>query len=233
MMLTRFRKLLAGRAISGAGGERADGDANPAFAGSSAYWKTRYDEGGNSGGGSYGHLAQFKAEVLNTLVAQHGVRSVIEFGCGDGNQLALASYPGYVGLDVSPRAITLCQQRFADDPTKSFFLYDSLCFVDHHGLFRADMTLSLDVIFHLVEDHIYTAYMTHLFAAAERFVVIYSSDCDEQGRQAHVRQRRFTSWISANCSSWALKQRIPNRYPLERHDGRTSFCEFFIFAKEA
>ena len=31
------------------------------FQNSDDYWKNRYDDGGNSGGGSYGILAEFKA----------------------------------------------------------------------------------------------------------------------------------------------------------------------------
>ena len=62
---------------------------------------------------------------------------MVEFGCGDGNQLSLAQYPRYVGLDVSRTAIGLCQRRFAKDPAKSRFLYDGPCFADRAGLFAA------------------------------------------------------------------------------------------------
>jgi hypothetical protein len=43
--------------------------------------------------GSYGKFAAFKAEVLNAFVQEMRVDTVIEFGCGDGNQLTLARYP--------------------------------------------------------------------------------------------------------------------------------------------
>ena len=87
----------------------------------------------------------------------------MEFGCGDGHQLALADYPCYIGLDVSAAAIRLCKDRFSDDRTKSFFLYDGECFVDRVGLFSADLGISLDVVYHLVEDAVFDAYMRHLF----------------------------------------------------------------------
>ena len=92
---------------------------------------------------------------------------MIEFGCGDGHQLSLAEYPGYIGLDVSRSAIGLCQRRFTGDRTKSFFLYDGACFTDRSSLFTADLAISLDVIFHLIEDAVFDTYMTHLFAAGE------------------------------------------------------------------
>ena len=65
-------------------------------------------------------FALFKAEIINTFIAEHGVQSVIEFGCGDGNQLTLARYPIYIGFDVSETAINKCKEIFAADPTKTF-----------------------------------------------------------------------------------------------------------------
>ncbi|GAJ08100.1 unnamed protein product, partial [marine sediment metagenome] len=57
------------------------------FSGSREYWESRYAGGGTSGAGSYGKPAEFKAQVLNSFVKDNGISSVIEFGCGDGNQL--------------------------------------------------------------------------------------------------------------------------------------------------
>src|SRR5437899_4317923 len=58
----------------------------------------------NSGLGSYDKLAEFKAEVLNGFVKENTIKSVIEYGCGDGNQLKFAEYPSYLGFDVSVKA---------------------------------------------------------------------------------------------------------------------------------
>src|SRR5262245_41742960 len=88
------------------------------FASSAGNWEKRYAHGRNSGVGSYGFLAEFKAEVLNRFVAAHQVQTVIEFGCGDGNQLTLAEYPTYLGFDVSRTAISQCQTLFKADGNK-------------------------------------------------------------------------------------------------------------------
>ena len=98
------------------------------FPGSLHYWEERYQNSGTSGAGSYGRLAKFKADVINSFVRENKIGSVIEFGCGDGHQLSLAFYPQYVGLDVSPTAIKMCKEKFAQDKTKSFFLYDPFSF---------------------------------------------------------------------------------------------------------
>jgi SAM-dependent methyltransferase len=176
------------------------------FTGSAEFWERRYARGGTSGSGSYGTLAHGKADFLNAFVQSNSVQSVIEFGCGDGNQLSLAKYPSYVGLDVSPTALGLCKRRFTDDPSKSFFFYDSFCFVDRAGLFRADLSLSLDVIYHLIEDPIFEEYMTHLFGSSNRYVIVYATNEIAPAGPPHVRHRRFSSWVDRNCPQWRLKQ---------------------------
>ena len=165
--------------------------------------------GRTSGNGSYGALAEGKSRFLNDLVSERAVRSVIEFGCGDGNQLSLADYPSYIGLDVSRTAIGLCQRRFAGDPAKSFFLYDGTCFTDRAGIFTADLALSLDVVYHLTEDAVFETYLTHLFAAGRRLVVIYSTNTEIGGTAPHVRHRHFTPWVEANCPDWRLTEVTP------------------------
>jgi hypothetical protein len=180
-----------------------------AYAGSAHFWEGNYVQGRSSGSGSYGALAEGKSRFLNDLVRARGIRTVIEFGCGDGNQLSLADYPSYVGLDVSRTAIGLCQRRFADDRTKSFFLYDGAYFTDRAGIFRAELALSLDVVYHLTEDSVFEAYLGQLFAAGQRLVVIYSTDAEIGGTAPHVRHRRFTPWVEANCPRWRLAEVTP------------------------
>lgn len=85
------------------------------FPGSSWYWEERYRQGGTSGSGSFGRLAEFKAETLNGYVARMAIQSVIEFGCGDGAQLDLARYPRYVGVDVAESSISACRSLFCTE----------------------------------------------------------------------------------------------------------------------
>lgn len=200
------------------------------FPGSVRYWENRYQGGGNSGAGSYGALAEFKADFLNSFVIKNSIQSVIEFGCGDGAQLAMAVYPRYVGLDVTKSAVKMCIKKNRNDSTKTFFLYDSECFSDTGGIFRADLSLSLDVIYHLIEDTVFDAYMNHLFSAATRFVIIYSSDHDEVIPNAHVRHRNFSKVVEARFSSWKLLWREPQKYP-DASGRNGSFCDFFVFKK--
>lgn len=205
---------------------------NLTFRTSGDYWESHYAAGGNSGAGSYGRLAQWKADILNELVREQGIASVIEFGCGDGAQLARAAYPTYVGVDVAPSAVRLCIERFQGDATKSFFAIDPRAMVDPLGRLRAEMALSLDVLYHLVEDEVRDAYLTRLFQAATRYVVIYSSDGPAPTVSAHERHRPFTPWVEANSPDWRLVERIPNPYPMRtaRDDHHvTSPADFFVY----
>jgi SAM-dependent methyltransferase len=184
------------------------------FHGSAQYWERNYARGRTSGQGSYDALAEAKAGFLNDFVRAHDVRSVIEFGCGDGNQLSLADYPSYIGLDISRSALELCQRRFAGDPAKSFFLYDGACFADRARLFTADLTISLDVIYHLTEDVVFDDYMTHLFAAGTRYVIIYATNREFSGTAPHVRHRHFTRWAEVHGQGWRLAQVTPGPNPV-------------------
>jgi hypothetical protein len=197
------------------------------FKNSVDYWDKRYRSGGNSGAGSHNRLAEFKAKFLNAFVEQNHISSVIEHGCGDGAQLTLARYPSYIGIDTSPKAVEICRILFAGDSTKRFFEANLL-----PAGTRADLAMSLDVIYHLVEGHIFEAYMERLFASAIRFVIVYSSNMVKEWPQKHVHHRRFTDWIDQHHPEWSLESTTPNEYPYDptRQDD-TSFADFYVFTK--
>jgi hypothetical protein len=194
------------------------------FPGSENYWIRRYNSGRNSGEGSYSKLAEFKAGIINDFVKDNNVATIIEYGCGDGNQLRLAEYPSYIGFDVGPKAIELCRDIFQHNKTKRFNLMS-----EYKGE-TAQLTLSLDVIYHLVEDKIYYSYMERLFNSSERFVIIYSSDFDEE-QKYHEKRRRFTKWVKTNKPHWKLIRQIPNRFPYNDKMKEGSLSDFYIYEK--
>jgi hypothetical protein len=172
------------------------------FRNSESYWENRYAAGGTSGPGSYGLQARYKADFINQFVRDNAVSSVVEFGCGDGNQLGLAEYPTYLGIDVAPQAVKRCIESFRHDSSKSFVTCDVRAFADSARFLHADLALSLDVVFHLVEDEVFEPYMHALFNAADRFVIIYSNDREARDPGRHVRWREFTPWIERNVTGW-------------------------------
>jgi hypothetical protein len=196
---------------------------------SGEYWEERYRQGRNSGPGSYNRLAEFKAEFLNGFVETHGVGSVIEFGSGDGAQLKLAKYPAYVGVDVSRLAVEQCKDEFKDRPAFAFMHTSEVT-----NSTKADLSLSLDVVYHLVEYKVFTKYMMGLFRASSKYVIIYSSNKTTEKSAPHVRHRKFTDWVDANISDFALVEHHPNRYPYDDSDPEhTSFADFYVYAKNS
>jgi hypothetical protein len=179
------------------------------FKGSAPYWERRYAVGGTSGAGSYGEIAQWKADVVNGWVSEHEVTSVVDLGCGDGNQLGLARYPRYLGVDVSASAVRRCVEQFGSDPTKSFVAYDPRAWHDPASWFAADLALSMEVIFHLVEDDVRDADLRQLFSLGRRFVVICAYDSDLPAR-AYEHHRPFTPWAAENAADWTLVEHVPH-----------------------
>jgi SAM-dependent methyltransferase len=197
------------------------------FRGSATYWDNRYRKGGNSGPGSYGRLAEFKAAIINDIVKKHGIRTVIEFGCGDGHQLELAHYDSYIGFDVSPKAVEICRARFAQRANYRFSLV-----ADYAGE-TADLTMSLDVIYHLVEDDIFQKYMELLFDSSNEFVLLYSPDASmPEFNTAHVKTRVFSDWVLAHRPNWHMVECIKNKFPYDIDSpGETSFSDFHLYRR--
>ena len=194
---------------------------------SGTYWEDRYAGGDTSGSGSYGKLAKFKADFLNDFTTKKQIESVIEFGSGDGNQASLFNFKQYIGFDVSTTAIAKCNERFRDDPRKHFL------HISEYYNTRADLALSLDVIYHLIEDKTYEDYMKRLFEAATRYVIVYSSNDENASRNIeHVRHRKFTDWVSKNAKNWKLEECVKNLYPYDdRNPDETSLADFYIFKR--
>jgi SAM-dependent methyltransferase len=192
---------------------------------SDEYWERRYRRGGTSGPGSYGALAEYKADFINRFVAEHGVSSVIEFGCGDGAQAALFGLPAYTGVDVSATAVELCRARLGDRAGWRFATAaDRDAYAGCH-----DLALSLDVIYHLVEDAVFEAYMADLFDHAGGHVLVYASDRDRRSVSAHVRHRRHGEWVAARRPDWARVADHEN--PLAGGGSRGSFARFTHYAR--
>ena len=198
---------------------------------SGEFWNEHYKNNGNSGTGSYHRLAEFKAEIVNQFIKDEKIETVIEIGCGDGNQLSLIYYSNYTGVDVSEVIVEKNKQNYQDDQTKQFF-----CTKTEREKYinkKYDMAISMDVIFHLLEDQVFYNYMEDLFFVAKKYVVIYSSNHEEYTKWPEYRHRNFISYIQEKISGWELYQYIPNRYPYKiGEEETTSASDFYIFKKK-
>jgi len=163
------------------------------------YWELRYLTNGNSGTGSYNEFAEFKSDFINQIIQDYKIDSIIEFGCGDGNQLQFYKIKKYLGLDVSDNAIKRCIHLYQDDPSKAFLSYRQDHF-HHLDLFlKADAAISIEVLFHLVENPVWEKYLHDLFSCATKYVIIMSTNHDRnETASKHVFNRNFYSFIEKN-----------------------------------
>ncbi|MBI0582574.1 MAG: class I SAM-dependent methyltransferase [Methanomassiliicoccales archaeon] len=163
-----------------------------------SYWENRYRVGDNSGSGSYELLAEYKAEVLNEFVKKKDVDRVIEFGCGDGNQLSLYKFNTYLGLDVSEKSIELNMERYSDDYTKSFMLYDPDHFANG-GFLKADLVICIDVLYHITDESDFKKTLRDIFDSSSKYVALYTNTkIFEGGRTSnHIKYRDIFPYLSS------------------------------------
>jgi hypothetical protein len=225
--LMNFKKLLSSIANSNLIRRATKWHDQPSSFNSSEYWESRYASGSTSGDGSYGDLARFKATIINNFIAENAISSVIEFGCGDGNQISLGNYPDYLGIDVSETVIEICRSRYISDTSKKFEL------LSPNAVRSAELALSLDVIYHLVESKIYNEYMSILFRSATRYVIIYSTNHDGSlaNTPPHIHHRIFTDWIQQHALDWRQILMIPNCFPFKGDTKTGSMANFYIYEK--
>lgn len=191
-----------------------------------AFWEQRYANGGTSGRGShFAPLVQFKADVLNRLVAEFEVETLTDLGVGDGNQLLHAMYHGiwYLGVDISETAIARCKSAFRTDAMKHF--------VERSEWVRqpADMVISCDVLYHAVSFADFEEHLADVFETAGHVAVIYACDEDRPSprQAAHVCFRKFTPYIASKYRAYELVrvERNPHK--------QDSPSDFYIFKRTA
>lgn len=162
------------------------------------YWDDRYRSGRDSGAGSRGQAAEHKAIMVNSIVAEHGIRSIIDWGCGDGQVLSLITPDvHYTGVDISQVIIEHVAATHAN--ARRVFVP-----IDDANDLHADMALSLDVIFHLPDDGDYRRHLEQVFGSARRLVLIHATDHDGGRTSIHCLWRRWTPDIP---EGWELTRR--------------------------
>jgi SAM-dependent methyltransferase len=194
---------------------------------SAEYWEERYKAGGNSGLGSYGKLAAFKAQFINGFIRENQITRLLDFGCGDGNQAELLELESYLGFDVSPSAVQRCRDRFKGDPRRRFLLYEQGSFHAEVSDFQADLAISMDVVFHLVEEDVFVKYMEELFLSATRHVIIYSTNYDRNHPSPHHVDRHFTRYLERRMPEWELTRTLVNPYK-----GKEVQADFFVYDRK-
>jgi SAM-dependent methyltransferase len=164
------------------------------------YWDSRYKNGGNSGMGSHDEpCVNFKKVFVNKIIEKYKCKTVIELGCGDGNQLGyFKNYEKYYGHDISPTIIEKNKLIYKGDDTK---IFES----DVNKLLnkKYDLALSLDVTYHLVGDDIFEEYMNNLFSLSD-IICLFTVNTEEVGSPVHVEHRKIKDYITGNFPEYIL-----------------------------
>lgn len=145
------------------------------------YWNNRYYNGRSSGYGSYGKQLKKKLKYLSGL----DIESISEIGCGDFNfgKNLLKLYPEayYVGQDISELIIAKNQKE-----------YPKYQFTTNLGeLIKADLTLCIDVLFHITDDAEYYFLLENLKNNWKKYLAITANEEENPRTSAHVKIRRF------------------------------------------
>lgn len=196
---------------------------------SDAYWEKRYADKGNSGDGSYGKLANFKAEIINGIIKDYRIKSVLDYGVGDGNQYSTLNLDNitYYGIDVSSTAISICKNMFPDK---------SNCFMSVNEYKETNTTcelsMSCDVLYHLIDEDLYHSYLKNLFEFSNKYILIYARNQTKKHAD-HVYFREFNDYF-VNTYKCTLIKKFPNRYPqkiLGLDNSTTSPSDFYLYLK--
>ena len=157
-------------------------------------WETRYSKGQDSGTGSYGDNYIFKRDVIKDIIEKYGIESIVDFGCGDGHQISELDVSKYVGYDISRTVVDLCNKKYLNDETKSFHL------IDRYLLEDFDLAMSLDVIYHIINHNDFIEHLNLLFSPHHKYVVVFSTNHDQEQTILHILHRNFTKYVEENTN---------------------------------
>lgn len=183
------------------------------------YWETRYKNNGNSGLGSYGDECDFKAKYINVTIREHNIKTINDFGCGDSNQISkIKGFDNYYGYDVSKTILDKCKLKFSDNEKYTFL-------DDVSKMKNSDITMSLDVTYHITEEDNFEIYMNNLFTLSKKYVLIYSVNSGGKSTVPHIKHRNFVEWVNKNYSEFKVIDK-------ELFKGKTNGVGFYLFEKE-
>jgi hypothetical protein len=148
---------------------------------SKEYWNNRYENGGDSGYGSYDEQLEKKLNWICPLE----YKTITEVGCGDfhfGYNL-LARHPArYLGLDISDVVIKRNKEKFDGIPFAMM----------RYNVPSGELVLCVDVLFHILDDREYAQTLIMLKNAWTKYLVITAYEYDQrEGLNPHVVIRKF------------------------------------------
>lgn len=163
-----------------------------------------------------GEAAQEKADFVNRIIEEFRPRTIIDWGCGDGEVIKRLhlNISKYYGVEISPFMVLKLSKKFNRD-----FCRFSSPKKARNLKWRGELSMSLDVMFHLVNPIEYREYLANLFGTSDQLVLIKSPDETRNGMNRHVLYRKWTPDVAKLFPSWKLVRNVEDWYLYERnHD---------------
>jgi SAM-dependent methyltransferase len=92
-------------------------------------------------------FAEQKLKTIVEYIASNHVKSLLELGCGPGNNRPFFEVSTYVGIDIDPKAIAIAQATFQDE-----FILGDITDMNFDNIRCFDMVL-LHSVFHHLNDN--------------------------------------------------------------------------------
>ena len=192
---------------------------NP-FKSSKDYWEKWYKKNRDLISPEQLNSTEYKTQVVNDWLKHYNIDSVIDLGCGIGNYIDVFNGFNYMGYDVSETAIKICQNKYGNEQSKTFKVIEKI--VNE----KSNMTMSIDVIYYLVEDDVFVKYMNNLFNSSQRYVMIYSTNHNHYNDLIpHIKHRQFTDWVKKHKKEFVMINHLKN------DSIGIAQCEFYLFEK--
>lgn len=164
-----------------------------------------------------------------------GLPTVLDLGVGDGRQALALSCTGVVsnvtGFDISwhivhhlKTQLNVTRHDCLERGPLYVYWYDGFELPEMVKDQGYDVAISMQVVFHLLEDALYERYMDILFSFARHVVIIHAPDSQTQlpaAAHEHMRYRIFSNWVAKLHPEWILhhKVSIPSKFGFDSCDG--------------
>ena len=143
------------------------------------YWKTRYKSGQDSGN-RLDKYVTYKSDYLNALIKDNDLKSVLDFGHGDGTVASRLEVDEYVGLDIAGAEL---QQRVSQLSwaAKSKQLITTR-FDDYETDKLFDVVICMDVLYHILkhEEAYLRATLAKIVQMSKQYIVIDAQDSKDE-----------------------------------------------------